>query len=172
LSVIGVCLLVLAPMTSAFAGNSSSTYYAGTNSQGQKLLFTVDQTASGPMFDPFFTTIVERCPAGGGTVTAGFFFSGFQIPIKNGKFALTMNDSQDRFNWSGTVTSKNATGTEAYGFPSFDPSGGLQECASGSVSWKAMALTPGSSKPAAPKTDYTVKVSKAANGSVSFSVTR
>ena len=52
LSVLGACLLVLAPASAAFAGGS--TYYAGSNSQGQKLLFTVDHTASGPMFDPIF----------------------------------------------------------------------------------------------------------------------
>ncbi|HZI77532.1 MAG TPA: hypothetical protein VFD73_26530 [Gemmatimonadales bacterium] len=53
LSVISVCLLVLLTGTTAFAG-TSSTYYAGKNTQGQKLLFSVDQTANGPRFDPFF----------------------------------------------------------------------------------------------------------------------
>jgi len=61
LSVLGVCLLVLTTGTTAFAG-TSSTYYAGKNSQGQKLLFSVDQTANGPRFDPFFTTLVLHCP--------------------------------------------------------------------------------------------------------------
>jgi ABC-type cobalt transport system substrate-binding protein len=167
LSVIGVCLLVLAPATSAFAG--SSTYYAGTNSQGQKLLFSVDQTSSGPRFDPFFTTMVERCPATGETITIGFSFSGFEIPIKNGKFTFTLNDIQDRFLWSGTITPKSASGPESYAMPAFDNEGGLQACTTGSLSWKAMALTAGSAKPTAPKTAYTVKISKASNGSVSFS---
>ena len=171
LSVIAVCLLAIAPATTAFAG-SSSTYYAGTNSQGQKLLFTVDQTASGPQFDPFFTTMIDRCPATGDVITIGFTFVGFQIPIKNGKFNFTLNDITDRFGWSGTVTSKGASGRESYGFPGFDREGGLQDCVTGSLSWTAMALTAGSSKPAAPKTAYAVKVSKAADGSVSFSVTR
>jgi len=42
-----------------------STYYAGKNSQGQKLLFTVDHTASGPKFDPIFINQIARCPATG-----------------------------------------------------------------------------------------------------------
>src|SRR5437660_3402012 len=67
LSVLGVCLLMLMPGTTAFAGNS--TYYAGKTSQGQKLLFSVDQTANGPKFDPFFTTMIAHCPATGGTFT-------------------------------------------------------------------------------------------------------
>ena len=56
LSVVAACLLVLAPGTSALAG--SSTFYTGTNSQGQKFLFSVDKN---------------------------FSFQGFQVPIKNGK---------------------------------------------------------------------------------------
>lgn len=168
LSVIGVCLLALAPVTSAFAG--SSTYYAGTNSQGQKLLFSVDQTASGPKFDPFFTTMIERCPATNETITIGFSFSGFEIPIKNGKFTFTLNDIQDRFGWSGTVTPKSASGPESYSMPAFDNEGGLQDCTTGALTWKAIALT-GSSKPTAPKPAYMVKISKASSGAVSFSFT-
>jgi hypothetical protein len=168
LSVIGVCLLALAPVTSAFAG--SSTYYAGTNSQGQKLLFSVDQTASGPKFDPFFTTMIERCPATNQTITIAFSFSGFEIPINNGKFTFTLNDIQDRFGWSGTITPKSASGPESYAMPAFDNEGGLQACTTGALTWKAMALT-GSSKPTAPKPAYMVKISKASNGAVSFSFT-
>ena len=59
LSLVGVCLLVLLTGTTAFAG-TSSTYYAGKNSQGQQLLFSVDHTASGPKFDPFFTTMIAH----------------------------------------------------------------------------------------------------------------
>src|SRR5206468_3056212 len=102
LSVLGISLLMLVPGTTAFAG--SSKYYAGKNSQGQKLLFSVDQTANGPQFDPFFTTLVTRCPATGNTITAGFIFSGFQVPINNGKFNLVLNGFSDLFSWTGTVT--------------------------------------------------------------------
>ena len=169
LSVLGVCLLALAPATTAFAG--SSTYYAGKNSQGQKLLFSVDQTASGPKFDPLFTTVIDRCPVTGDVITVGFVFQGFQIPIKNGKFTLALNDISDQFNWSGTVTSTKASGTQSYGLAAFDKEGGLQDCATGSISWAARALTGSSSKAAAPRTAYVVHVTRAANGSVRFSVT-
>src|SRR5579859_558177 len=146
MSVLGVCLLVLMPGTSAFAGNS--TYYAGTNSQGQKLFFSVDQTATGPKFDPFFTTMIDRCPATGTVITIQFSFFGFQIPIRNGKFSLALNDFSDLFRWNGTVTSRNATGIQSFDLAAFDNEKGLQDCATGALSWAAQALVPAPSKAA------------------------
>jgi hypothetical protein len=169
LSVLGVCLLGLAPATTVSAG--SSTYYVGKNSQGQKFLFSVDQTASGPKFDPFFTTMIDRCPITGDVITVGFTFQGFQIPIKNGKFNLVLNDISNRFSWSGTVTSAKASGTESFGLAAFDKEGGLQDCATGSLPWTAQALTPGTSKAAAPSAAYVIQVTKASDGSVRFSAT-
>jgi hypothetical protein len=174
LSAVGVCLVVVfASATTAFAGSSSSssTYYAGKNSQGQKLLFSVDHTASGPRFDPFFTTMTTRCPATHSNFTIQFSFGGFQIPIKHGKFKLTLNDISDRFTWSGTVTPKGASGTQFYDFPAFARGVGLQLCATGSLSWKARALVAAPSKAAAVGTTYRVKVTKSADGSVQYSVT-
>jgi hypothetical protein len=169
LSVLGVCLLVLAPATAAFAGGS--TYYAGKNSQGQKLFFSVDHTSSGPKFDPFFTSMSGQCSATGTKFTILFSFSGFQVPIKNGNFSLSLNDISDRFNWSGNVTSTGATGTQVYSLAGFDNEGGLQICSTGVLPWKAKAL--GSPvKPAAPSIAYKIKVTKAANGAVSFNITR
>jgi hypothetical protein len=129
LAALGACLLVLVRGMTASAG--SSTFYAGKNSQGQKLLFSVDQTARGPKFDPFFTTMIIRCPATGNVITVQFSFSGFQIPIRNGKFRLTLNDISDRFSWSGTVTPKKAFGKESFDLAAFDNQKGLQDCASG-----------------------------------------
>jgi len=168
LLVLGVSLLVLAP-GAAIAG--SSTYYAGKNSQGQKLLFSLDQTASGPKFDPFFTTMIGHCPATGETFTTVFSFLGFQIPVKNGKFTLALNDLSDRFSWSGTVTSKKASGKESFDLAAFDKGIGLQDCATGSLSWAAQALVPASSKVSTPSATYTVSITKAPDGSVHFSVT-
>ena len=168
LSLLGVCLLVLAPGGAAFAGGS--TYYAGKNSQGQKLLFSVDQTANGPRFDPFFTNMVDRCPATGTVITIGFSFSGFQIPIKNGKFSLRLNDISDRFSWSGTVTSKKASGKESFSLAAFTNAGGLQDCTTGALSWMAQALVPASSATASGAA-YNIKITKASDGSVHFSVT-
>jgi hypothetical protein len=167
LSAIGVCLLMLVPGTTAFAG--SSTYYAGTNAQGQKLLFSVDRTASGPKFDPFFTTMIARCPATGNPFTIGFSFIGFQIPIKNGKFTLNLNDISDRFSWSGTITPKKASGPESFDMAAFDNQKGLQDCATGTVAWSAKALVP-ASKATAPHAAYNVTISKAADGTVHFAV--
>lgn len=169
LSVLGACVLMLAPATTAFAGGS--TYYAGKNAQGQKLLFSVDQTSSGPAFDPFFTTMAAHCPATGNTFNIQFSFFGFQIPIKNGKFKLTLNDPQDRFLWSGTVTPKNASGTESFDLAAFDNGTGLQDCATGSVAWAAKALVPASTKAAATGASYRISITKASDGSVHYSVT-
>ena len=169
LSVVGLCLLVLGPATAAFAGGS--TYYAGKNSQGQKLFFSVDHTASGPQFDPFFTNMVDRCPATGTTITVSFSFQGFQIPLHNGKFAITLNDLSDQFSWSGTVTPKKATGTETFSLAAFTSTGGVQDCTTGALRWTAQALVPASAKAAAPSAHYNVQVSKAADGSVHFSIT-
>lgn len=160
--------MVLASGSAALAGGS--TYYAGKNSQGQKLLFTVDHTASGPKFDPIFINQIARCPATGDVITTEFSFQGFQIPIKKGKFDLALNDLSDLFRWSGTITSKGASGKESIDFAAFDREGGLQDCGAGSLSWKARALVPASSTAVAPSGAYIVKVTKASDGSVHFSV--
>jgi hypothetical protein len=167
LSMLGVCLSMLVSGPTAAAG--SSTYYAGKNSQGQKLLFSVDHTASGPMFDPFFTTMIDRCPATGTVITIEFSFLGFQIPITNGKFNLRLNDISDRFSWSGTVTSTGASGKESFDLAGFDNQGGLQDCTTGSLSWTAQALVPAST--AAPGAAYVITATKASDGSVHYSIT-
>src|SRR6516162_776747 len=158
LSVLGVCLLVLAPAGAALAGSSAATptptatptIYAGKNSQGLKLRFAVVHTASGPKFDPIFTIMTVRCPVTGDVITIGFGFSGFRVPIKNGKFSFVLNDISDRFLWSGTVTSTKASGPESDAMPAFDHEGGLQNCSTGPLSWTAQAVTAGSSAATAP----------------------
>ena len=146
LSVLGACLLVFVPGTTAFAGNS--TYYVGKNSQGQKFLFSVDQTAGGPRFDPFFTNMTAHCPVTGTVIGISFSFEGFRIPIKNGKFSLRLNDLSDLFSWNGTITPKNATGKESFDLAAFDSQKGLQDCTTGSLSWTGQALVPASTKAA------------------------
>jgi hypothetical protein len=165
--VLAASLLVLAPSSAALS--TTSTYYAGANSQGQKLLFTVDQTSSGPMFDPIFINQIDRCPVTGDVIGMEFSFQGFLIPIKNGKFSLTLNDLSNLLRWNGTVTSTGATGKESIDLAGFDSSGGLQDCGAGSLAWKAQALVPASSI-TAPKAKYVVSVTKEANGSVHYSV--
>ena len=169
LSVLGICMLVFASASSAVA--AGPTYYAGKNAQSQKLLFTVDHTTTGPMFDPIFINQISRCPVTGQKIQVEFSFQGFQVPIRGGKVKLTLNDLSDLFRWSGTVTSKGASGTEAIDIAAFDSQGGLQDCGAGSVPWKAQALVPASSAATAPAAVYFVRVTKARDGSVSFSVT-
>ena len=166
---LGVCLLALAPGAAAVAGGS--TYHAGANSQRQKLLFSVDHTASGPKFDPLFTTMIDRCPATGTVITTQFIFLGFQIPITNGKVTLALNDISGRFSWNGTVTSAKASGKQSFDLAAFDRDSGLQDCATGALSWTAQALVPRSPAAAAPGASYTVQVTKAPDGSVRYSIT-
>jgi len=190
LSVLGGCLLVLAPAAAAFAGSAkpssptptqtatptptpspTPTVYAGKNSQGQRLRFAVVHTASGPKFDPIFTIMTARCPVTGDVITIGFGFSGFRIPIKNGKFSFVLNDISDRFLWSGTVTSSKASGSESEAMAGFDHEGGLQNCSTGPLSWTAQAVNPGSSAAAAPSAAYVIKFTKASDGTVHRAVT-
>src|SRR5215831_5527469 len=154
LPALAACLLLFASGP-AYAGGS--TYYAGKNAQGQKLLFTVDHTASGPMFDPIFIHQIDRCPVTGDVIAVEFIFEGFQIPIKNGKFNFVQNDLFDLLRWRGTVTSKAASGKESIDLAGFDREGGLQDCGAGSLSWKSQALVPASSKTVAPSAAYVVK---------------
>jgi hypothetical protein len=195
LSVLGVCLLVLAPGTAAFAGSGTTpssptptasptptptpttspppntTTYAGKNSQGQRLRFAVVHTASGPKFDPILLTQIVRCPVTGETLGVGDSFGGFRVPIRNGKFNFALNEFGHLLRWSGTVTSTGASGTESIHLASFDKEGGLQDCNAGSLSWTAKAVSPGSSAAAAPSMAYVVKFTKASDGSVHLSVT-
>jgi hypothetical protein len=200
LSGLGVCLLVLAPGAAAFAGSSTTpssptptptptptasptptptptstptpnTTYAGKNSQGQKLRFAVVHTASGPKFEPIFISQILRCPVTGEVIGEGDAFGGFRVPIRNGKFNFVLNDLGQLLRWSGTVTSAGASGKESIDQASFDKEGGLQDCGAGSLSWTAKAVAPGSSAAAGPSAAYVVKFTKAADGSVHFSVT-
>jgi hypothetical protein len=169
LPVLGVCVLVITLGSTAVAGGGSR-YYAGNNSQGQKLLFTVDHTASGPMFDPIFTNLISRCPDGQ-VVSAEFSFQGFQIPIRHGKFRLVLNDLSDRFRWNGTIAATKAFGQEYNHIAAFTSTGGLQECGASSLSWTAKRLVPASAATVAPRASFVVKVTKRSNGAVHFSIT-
>jgi len=197
LSVLGACMLVLAPGAAAFAASSTTpssptptptptssptptptptpmptpTIYAGKNSQGQKLRFAVVHTASGPKFEPIFISQILRCPVTGEVIGEGDGFSGFRVPIRNGKFNFVLNDLGHLLHWSGTVTSAGASGKESIDQASFDKEGGLQDCGAGSLSWTAKAVAPGSPAAAAPSAAYVVKFTKASDGSVHLSVT-
>ncbi len=171
LPVLGVGVLLLTLGSTALAGGGS-TYYAGKSSQGQKLLFTVDHTKSGPKFDPVFINLVNHCPVTGDVVKSGFTFQGFKVPIKNGKFSLALNDLSDRFHWSGSITSTKASGKVSSGIAAFAHKQSLQDCTTGSLSWTAQALVPASSSTVAPSASFVVKVTKRSNGTVHFSITQ
>lgn len=164
----GVCLLVLAPGAASLA--SGSTHYAGKNSQGQPLSFTVNQTTSGPVFVPVTTSMTDRCPVTGTTIGLEIGFSGLHVPIKNGKFTLVANNLDSRFRWSGTIAATKASGTESFQLPAFDTQGGLQDCATGSLSWTAQAAA-AAAPHAATGTSYVIQLIQAPDGSVRYSIT-
>ena len=171
LSVLGACLLVATSGAAAIAsGGSSSTNYAGKNAQGQKLFFAVDQTSSGPQFDPYFINEINHCPVTGDTFTVEYDFSGFQIPIVHGKWDLNMNSISQRFDWKGTLSSTGASGRVYIDTPAFDYEGGLQDCGAGVLKWTAKKLVSSSPASQAPGASYVVKISKAPDGSVQYTV--
>lgn len=174
LPMLGVCLLVLTLGWTALAGGSTggSTYYAGKNSQGQKLLFTVDHTPKGPKFDPLFLNQVSHCPVTGERFTTDFTFQGFRTPIRNGKYSLVLNELNTLVRWSGTITSTKASGKESIDMAAFSNNkGGLQDCGAGSLSWAAKRLVPASSATVPSGASVVVKVTKRSNGTVHFSIT-
>lgn len=166
---LGACLIALGPGTPALA--AASTHYVGTNSQGEKLQFTVAQTASGPVFEPnrIFQNI--RCPATGEQAKVGEAFVGFHAPIRNGKFTFVANDLPVRLRWTGTVTPAGAAGLEAIHVAGFDDQGGLQDCNAGSLSWTALPVAPGSPAATAPRATYIVTFTRAPDGSVHSTIT-
>ncbi len=83
---------------------------------------------------------------------------------------MRLNDLTDLFTWSGTITPKKATGTESFDLAAFDRQKGLQDCTTGSLRWTATALVPAAAQ-AAPRASYRVNITKAADGSVHFSLT-
>lgn len=173
LPILGLSLLLLTLGATALAGASiaGSTYYAGKNSQRQKLLFTVDHTASGPKFDPIFINQVIRCPVTGQVIRTELTFQGFQAPIRNGRFSFVMNDLSDRFRWSGAITPTKASGKESFDVAAFAKKGGVQDCGSGSLSWSARRLVPAPSPAVATGASLVVKVTKRSNGTVYLSIT-
>jgi hypothetical protein len=169
LPMLGVCVLLLTLGSSALAGGGS-TYYAGKNSQGQKLLFTVDHTASGLKFHPLFINQVLHCPVTGEVIRTQYSFQGVRVPIRNGRFRLVENDLSDLVRWTGTIQAKKASGKESVDLAAFDRKGGLQDCGAGSLSWTARALVPASSTTVAPHAALLIKVRKASNGKVHFAI--
>src|SRR5258707_6405343 len=135
-----------------------------------KLFFSADHTASGPKFDPFFINQVSRCPATGNLIRVEFSFEGFQVPMKNGKFNLVLNDLSDRFGWNGTVTSKGASGKEHIDFAAFDSKG-----APGLWRWFAFMDVQGSCSgldDRHPERHLHGQGHKASSGAVSYSITQ
>lgn len=171
-TIAGLTALLLAFGPNALAG--TKTFFFGRTEPGAKLLFIVEQRSHGPVFEPIFIRAFLTCPATGDEFLAEFDFSGFRIPIRDGRFALRFNDIQEDFLWAGKVRDTRAKGPFHFNFPAFDLKGGLQTCGSGPLTWKATGVSSEqashSSQESAPS--MVVRITKDADGTVSFVVDR
>jgi hypothetical protein len=53
------------------------------------------------VFEPIFIQAFLTCPATGDEFLAEFDFSGFRVPIRDGRFALRFNDIHEDFRGQG-----------------------------------------------------------------------
>ena len=168
-----IVLAVVATLTlGSGASASTSFYYAGKTSQKFDLLFQDVRVSGSEFVVPFSFDANITCPAGLGNGEAEFDFSGFEVPVVNGRFSLVENDPSARFHWDGKINNKSAAGTLGIAFPAFTDSGRAVACTSGDVTWKASKLVPASRRSQTAATaKYRIDVSRNASGAISVTVT-
>jgi hypothetical protein len=169
ISVIALAAVAMVTLGSA-ASASKSVYFVGKTSQKFDLLFQDVRSPSGEFVSPFELDANITCPAGLGGGEASFTFSGFEIPVVNGKFSFVENDPDTRFHWDGTINAKKSTGTLGIAFPAFANSGKPVSCTSGAVTWKASELVP-ARQGAAASPAFRINITKDASGAISVTVT-
>jgi hypothetical protein len=174
-AIIGLLVAAFPPLATARSGNAPADnrrFYQGTTSQDMDLLFDVLRTKDqGDFFEPFFTNFTITCPKTGDQFTFGFFFLGFQEPIVNRHFDLNFPDLQIPFDWNGTVRKYDAFGHQSLGFAAYDGQGGLQDCGTGELNWKAERLGAGAQRGASQvKGNYHITIEKNASGKVTETI--
>jgi hypothetical protein len=169
-SVIALAAVAMLTLGSA-ASASKSVYFVGKTSQKFDLLFQDVRSPRGEFVSPFSLDANITCPEGLGGGEAEFTFSGFQIPVVNGKFSFVENDPDTRFHWGGAITGKTSKGTLGIAFPAFADSGKPVSCTSGAVTWKASELVPARQGGAALTPAYRIDIAKNAAGAISVTVT-
>jgi hypothetical protein len=158
------------PATAKPTATNPKLFFDGTTAQGQEVFFIVEKIGGVPNFEPFFTNFTLTCPDGT-TSTFEWFFIGFQIPLPStGRFELAIPGNQIPFDWKGRIQGKQAAGTQSQGYAAYDLSGGVQDCGTGDVGWKATGVG-SSSHPGGTTHGYRVSVVKQHNGKIRETVT-
>ena len=174
-AIVGLLVAAFPPLATARSGNAPAdkrVFYQGKTSQDMDLLFDVLHTQDqGNLWEPFFTNFTITCPKTGDQFTFGFFFIGFQIPLVDRQFDLNFPDLQIPFDWNGTVRRFDAVGHQSLGFAAYDGQGGLQDCGTGELNWKAKALVAGAARGANQvKGQYHITIEKNASGKVTETI--
>jgi hypothetical protein len=144
-------------------------YFDGTTQAGQEVFFIIQNNGSEKDFLPFFATSLVNCPDGS-SFTYEWFFINYIIPLDgNNHFEVGIESNQIPFDWQGTLSGKNATGTINQGYAAYDLSGNVEDCGTGDVGWQATGV--GSARTAG-AADFTVTVQKDANGKIHETITR
>jgi hypothetical protein len=145
-------------------------FFDGTTAQGLENFFIVENIGGVPNFEPFFTNFTITC--NGNSFNYGWFFIGFQIPLgADGYFDINLPSDSTPFDWHGKVVGLKSKGVQSQGYAAYNSSGGLVDCGTGPVKWKAAGVK--GSKTQAPKHggSWVVTVTKHANGKITESIT-
>jgi hypothetical protein len=149
----------------ASAKTDAKKFFSGKTAQGQDLFFIVENIGGVPNFEPFFTGFEITC--NGQTFTYSWFFIGFQIPLPpDGSFDLNFPSDQTPFDWQGKIVGLDAAGVQSQGYAAYNPSGGVVDCGTGTVKWKATGIK-GGQMPSQRHHDVTVTLTMHRNGHIS-----
>lgn len=129
---------VIASLAFQFPASATNPryYFQGKTAQGLKNFFIVEYRHGVPRFEPFYTNFTITC--NGQSFNYGWFFIGFHIKIRgNGSFDINLPSDSTPFDWHGTLNGTRATGVQSQGYAAYGNGGGLVDCGTGPVKWKA-----------------------------------
>jgi hypothetical protein len=147
---------------------SSKRFFDGTTAQGLENFFIVENIGGVPTFEPFFTNFTITC--NGNSFNYGWFFIGFQIPLgEDGSFDINLQSDSTPFDWHGKVQGLKARGNQSQGYAAYNSNGGLVDCGTGAVNWKANGVR-GSKTQAKNGGSWIVTVTKHSNGHITETI--
>ena len=180
-SVLVVPLLLLL-LGSAASGSPKSQqpltkfFFDGTTTQGLEDFFIIEKNSSNPAcstatlcFEPFFATTQISCPDGTSYPFEWLFLNYF-VPVVQGQFEVGITSDQIPFDWKGTLSGKNASGTQNQGYAHYASTGGVEDCDVGDVNWRATGVGSGPGAPQGHGIQATVQ--RDSNGKVKITLTR
>jgi hypothetical protein len=164
-------LIALGPTAQA----SKQHFWVGHTDKKHIVLFTTETKHGALVFEPIEIDFNVTCRKSGDVVEMGNSFFGFEEPLDgSGHFDLNLGDPYyGPFDWSGTLSGKNASGTVLAGFPLYDGRGGFgtQSCDNDpGTPWSAKDL--GGAQLARPDASMHVTYTKDRHGHVHIAVDR